>query len=84
MATVTAFIRVSTKKAEKATIRFRLSDGRVKQLFFTSEIEVDPTKWDAKTQEIVITFSPENTDGEHGDVSFVLLTVNRETRDDLM
>src|SRR5665647_932994 len=52
MASVTAFIRVSKKKIEKANIRFRLSDGRSIQLFHNSKIVVDPTKWDGNTQAI--------------------------------
>ncbi len=52
MATVKAFIRVSAKKAEKVNIRFRLSDGRNIQLFYKSEIEVNPNFWDPKTQAI--------------------------------
>jgi integrase len=52
MASVTAFIRTSAKKADKAKVRFRLSDGRNIQLFHKSEIEVDPNKFDAKKQAI--------------------------------
>ena len=52
MASVTAFIRVSAKKTDKANVRFRLRDGRNIQIFHKSEIEVDPTLWDAKTQAI--------------------------------
>ena len=52
MATVQAFIRVSTKKAEMVKIRFRLRDGRNIQLFYKSEIEVDPGLWDEKAQTI--------------------------------
>lgn len=46
MATVQAFIRISTKKADKAKVRFRLRDGRNVQLFHKSEIEVNPAVWD--------------------------------------
>jgi len=52
MSSVTAFIRVSTKKAERANIRFRLRDGRSLQLFYKSEIEVSPNDWDSKKQAI--------------------------------
>ncbi len=52
MATVTAFIRVSTKKSDKANIRFRLRDGRKLQLFYKSNLEVNPAYWDASKQEI--------------------------------
>ena len=52
MATVTAFIRTTKKKADKVNIRFRLRDGRNIQLFHKSEIDIDPTVWDNKKQEI--------------------------------
>lgn len=52
MATVTAFIRTSTKKFEKVNVRFRLRDGREVQLFYRSDIEVNPLHWDAKRQEL--------------------------------
>ena len=52
MATVTAFIRVSTKQKEKANVRFRLRDGRDIQLFHKSEIEVNPAVWDVEKQSI--------------------------------
>jgi len=52
MASVTAFIRVSTKKATKANVRFRISDGRAIQLFYKSEIEISPNAWNPKKQEV--------------------------------
>lgn len=52
MASVTAFIRVSKKRIERATVRFRLRDGRSIQLFHASELEVNPSDWDATRQEI--------------------------------
>lgn len=52
MATVTAFIRVSAKKKDKANVRFRLRDGRKIQLFYKSSLEVNPCNWDAVKQEI--------------------------------
>lgn len=52
MATVTAFIRVSSKKSEKANVRFRLRDGRQLQLFYKSQLEINPAFWDAGKQEI--------------------------------
>ncbi|MFR9556108.1 MAG: site-specific integrase [Rikenellaceae bacterium] len=52
MATVTAFIRVSTKKVKKANVRFRLRDGRKMQLLFASDIEVNPEYWDSNKQEL--------------------------------
>ena len=52
MASVTAFIRVSRKRIERANIRFRLRDGRGVQLFHASELEVNPSDWDATRQEI--------------------------------
>ena len=47
MATVNAFIRVSAKKEKKASVRFRLRDGRSVNLYYTSELNVDPDLWDA-------------------------------------
>lgn len=52
MATVTAFIRVSTKKSSDVNVRFRLRDGRTMQLFYKSEITVKPSDWDSSTQAI--------------------------------
>jgi integrase len=52
MSSVAAFIRVSTKKVEKASVRFRLRDGRGIQLFYKSELEVNPTLWDSDKQTI--------------------------------
>lgn len=52
MATIKAFIRVSTKNTERANIRFRLTDGRNIQLFYKSELEIEPKVWDEKTQSI--------------------------------
>jgi site-specific recombinase XerD len=52
MATVTAFIRTTKKRADRVNIRFRLRDGRTIQLFHTSEIEVPPAAWDGTRQEI--------------------------------
>lgn len=51
MATVKAFVRVSTRK-ETTNIRFRLSAGRGMQLFHVSELEVKPAIWDNAAQEI--------------------------------
>jgi len=50
MATVQAFIRISSKKVDKANIRFRLRDGRNIQLFHKSIFEIDPKLWDSKKQ----------------------------------
>ncbi len=52
MATVNAFIRVSTKRSNKVNVRFRLRDGRNVQLFHKSEITVHSSDWDSKTQAI--------------------------------
>lgn len=52
MATVTAFIRVSKKRIDRANIRFRLRDGRNIQLFHVSELEINPAYWDSTRQEI--------------------------------
>lgn len=52
MASVTAFIRVSRKRIDRANVRFRLRDGRNIQLFHASELEINPSDWDAVRQEI--------------------------------
>ena len=52
MASVTAFIRVSRKRIDRANVRFRLRDGRDIQLFYASELEIKPSDWDATRQEI--------------------------------
>jgi integrase len=52
MSSVAAFIRISTKKVERANVRFRLRDGRGVQLFYKSEIEVNPSLWDSDKQTI--------------------------------
>lgn len=51
MATVTPFIRTSTK-AKDVNVRFRLTDGRNVQLFHTSDIIVYSEYWDSKKYEI--------------------------------
>lgn len=52
MASVKAFIRVSAKKKNEkgVSVRFRISDGRKIQLFYKSDIIVDPNVWDAKKE----------------------------------
>ena len=52
MATVTAFIRVSTKKTKEANVRFRLRDGRAVQLLYSSDITVKPEHWNPKKEEL--------------------------------
>lgn len=52
MATVKAFFRTTTKKADKVNIRFRLTDGRSIQLFHKSNIVVNPADFDTKKEEI--------------------------------
>jgi integrase len=52
MATVKAFFRTTTKKADKVNIRFRLTDGRSIQLFHKSNIVVSPSDFDPKKEEI--------------------------------
>lgn len=47
MATIKPFIRTSVKN-KKAKIRFRLSDGTDVQIFFISEMEIDPLHFDSK------------------------------------
>lgn len=51
MATISAFVRTS-KKGAKCKVRFRIRDGRDVQLFYTSNLEINPAHWDSKRQEI--------------------------------
>lgn len=51
MATISAFVRTSKKKT-KCKVRFRIRDGRDIQLFYASNLEINPIHWDAKRQEI--------------------------------
>ena len=48
MATVTAFIRVASKKKDKVNVRFRLRDGRAVQLLYVSDLTVNPDHWNPK------------------------------------
>lgn len=57
MSTIQAFIRISkTDKDKQASVRFRLSDGRLSaggiQVFHKSEISVLPDRWDETQQKI--------------------------------
>ena len=64
MATVKALIRVSNEKKRKdvaVNVRFRLSDGRKKQLFHTSEFTVTSKMWDANNECISARVSCDNT-----------------------
>ena len=51
MATITAFIRSASNK-KKATIRFRVRDGRDKQFFYKSKVQIEPALWDSKKQRV--------------------------------
>lgn len=51
MATVSAYIRTSARRADKVNVRFRVSDGKT-QLYHKSNLEVDPKLWDSKKHEI--------------------------------
>ena len=65
MATVTAFIRVSTKKTKEANVRFRLRDGRAVQLLYSSDITVKPEHWNPKKEELkakILMDPPERAD----------------------
>ena len=65
MATVTAFIRVSTKKTKEANVRFRLRDGRAVQLLYSSDITVKPEHWNPKKEELkakILMDTPERAD----------------------
>ena len=50
MVAIKAFIRTS-KKNKNVNVRFRLTDGRDVQLFYASEITVNPTLWDSKNEQ---------------------------------
>ena len=52
MATVKAFIRVSSKKTEIAAVRFRLFDGRKVEISYRSDLQVRPELWDPARQQI--------------------------------
>jgi integrase len=52
MATIKVFIDPPIKKGKMAKVRFRLSDGRKTQLYYTSEIKVLPDNWDSKNETI--------------------------------
>ena len=52
MATVKAFIRVSSQKSEKAAVRFRLFDGRKVEISYRSDLQVRPELWDQARQQI--------------------------------
>lgn len=49
MARVQALVR-ATDKTEEANVRFRLRDGRYVDLFYKSNIKVNPKQWDAKRE----------------------------------
>jgi integrase len=50
MTSVKAFIRSSSKKGKKITVRLRLTDGRRGQIFYKTALEVLPDDWDKKTE----------------------------------
>lgn len=50
MATLKAFIRI-TKQDKEVNIRFRLCDGKDKQLFYSSDITVKPNLWCNKNEQ---------------------------------
>ena len=53
MATVTAFVRTSSTKSDvNVNLRFRLRDGRNTQLFYKSEIMLNPELWDGKKEKV--------------------------------
>ncbi len=52
MATVKAFIRVSSKKKETAAVRFRFYDGRKFEISYRSDLLVRPDLWDPARQQI--------------------------------
>jgi integrase len=50
MASVNAFIRVSSRTTREVNVRFRLRDGRKVDLFHSSDIKVKPSDFDSRTQ----------------------------------
>ena len=52
MATVKAFIRVSSKKTDTAAVRFRFYDGRKVEISYRSDLLVRPELWDPAKQQI--------------------------------
>ena len=59
MATITAFIRTSSKKAKKVNVRFRLRDGRAVQLLYSSDITVNPEHWNPAKEILAVTKTPQ-------------------------
>ena len=55
MATVKAFIRTSSSRKDLyVSLRFRLRDGIKRQLFYTSEVQLNPEWWDSKRERVKI------------------------------
>lgn len=52
MATITAFIRNTSAKEREVNIRFRLTDGRDVQLYYSSELKILARLWSNETQSI--------------------------------
>ncbi len=52
MATIRAFIRVSSPRKTKVNVRFRLRDGRDIQLMYRSSLKVNPAHWNPQKEEI--------------------------------
>ena len=88
MATVNAFIRVSKKKSDKANVRFRLRDGRKIQMFYKSNLEVNPAYWDVSKQEIKSkvlfdTSKRANFNQSVANLKHLILEVYNEKKEDL-
>ena len=52
MSTVTAFIRTSKNSDKPVRVRFRLTDGRDVQVFYSSDLYVNPSRWNPVTHSI--------------------------------
>lgn len=52
MATVTAFVRTSSKTKKEVVVRLRLGFGRRGQIFYRTDLLVNPFVWDNKTGHI--------------------------------
>jgi integrase len=52
MTTVKAFIRASAKSKKDAVVRLRLLYGKNGQLFYKTDLKINPDLWDSKTEHI--------------------------------
>lgn len=86
MATITAFIRLTSNKKGIAHVRFRLRDGGDIQLFYKSRLTVDPNIWDPAKQEIKarVVFDPAKRNEFNNGIAYIknlMLDVYARTQD---